>query len=119
MRKVVWIFVCLCAFIRAQEPIGTLEGQVSDPSAASVHGAEVSVHNAQTGLTRTVRSARDGAFHFDNLPVGDYALEVRADGFAQYSAPSIRIDIGKVVTVPVQLAVASAHSAVSVVGETV
>src|SRR5579884_2470210 len=119
MFKTALLFVCLCAFVKAQDPIGTLEGQITDPSAAAVTGAEVSVHNAQTGLTRTLRSARDGAYHFANLPVGDYTLEVRADGFAPYNAPAIRIDIGKVVTLPVELQVASAHNEVSVIGEAV
>src|SRR5581483_10396006 len=117
--QIALLLVCLCAFLKAQEPIGTLEGQITDPSAAAVNGAEVSVHNGQTGLTRTLRSARDGSFHFANLPVGDYGVAVRADGFAAYNTPVIRIDIGKVVTLPIELQVASAHNEISVIGEAV
>ena len=51
------LFLCSPAF--AQDPIGTLEGQISDPSAAAVSGADVTVKNAQTGLSRTVQSSRD------------------------------------------------------------
>src|ERR1035438_9967309 len=96
MRKFALLLVCLCVLVRAQTPIGTLEGQITDPAAALVSNAEVSVHNAQTGLTRTVRSSRQGAFHFSDLPVGLYLLEVKAQGFAPYSASSIRLDIGQV-----------------------
>ncbi|MGA3027447.1 MAG: carboxypeptidase regulatory-like domain-containing protein [Bryobacteraceae bacterium] len=119
MRKIALLFVCLCAFVRAQTPIGTLEGQITDPAAALVSNAEVSVHNVQTGLTRTVRSSRQGAFHFSDLPIGAYQLEVKAPGFAPYSVSSIRIDIGLVVSWPVQLQIASAHAEVNVTGETV
>ena len=80
----------LCAFAAAQDPIGTLEGQIADPSSAVVSGADVSVYNAQTGLKRTVRSSREGSFHFSNLPVGEYSLTVNANGFAPFSASPIR-----------------------------
>jgi hypothetical protein len=119
MRKFALLYVCLCVVLRAQTPIGTLEGQITDPAAALVSNAEVSVHNAQNGLTRTVRSSRQGEFHFSDLPIGSYLLEVRAQGFAPYSATSIRIDIGQVVSWPVQLQIASEHSEVNVSGETV
>ena len=113
------LFASLCAFVQAQAPIGTLEGQVTDPAAALVSDAEVSVNNAQTGLTRTVASSRQGAFHFSDLPVGTYRLDVKAQGFAPYSVPSIRIDIGQVVSWPVQLRLASEHTDVSVSGQAV
>src|ERR1700691_6138679 len=104
----------LCPFANAQDTIGTLEGQVTDPSAAVVSGAEVSAGNPQTGLARTVRSSRDGAFHFSNLPVGEYTLTVNATGFAPFSVSPVRIDIGQVVTYPVALQLAGAHAEVVV-----
>ena len=119
MRKFALLLVCLCVLVRAQAPIGTLEGQITDPAAALVSNAEVSVHNTQTGLTRTIRSSRQGAFHFSDLPVGLYLLEVKAQGFAPYSVSSIRLDIGQVVIWPVQLRIAGEHSVVNVSGEAV
>ena len=111
----VWLTPC----INAQDPIGTLEGQVTDPSSAVVAGAEVSAHNSQTGLTRTVHSSREGSFHFSNLPVGEYSLAVKANGFAPFSVSPIRIDIGKVVTYPVALQVTGGHAEVNVAAQTV
>jgi Carboxypeptidase regulatory-like domain len=116
-RKIAWLLVCLSACIRAQSPIGTLEGQIADPASALVADAEVTVHQAQTGLSRTVHSSKQGAFHFSDLPIGTYLLEVKAQGFAPYSASSIRIDIGQVVSWPVQLQIAAGHTEVIVTGE--
>ena len=113
------LFVCLCTLVQAQAPIGTLEGQIIDPASALVSNAEVSVHNAQTGLSRTVLSSRQGAFHFSDLPIGAYLLEVKAQGFAPYSVSSIRIDIGQVVSWPVQLQIATGRTEVSVSGQAV
>jgi len=109
----------LCPFANAQDPIGTLEGQITDPSSALVSGADVSANNPQTGLMRTVRSSRDGSFHISNLPVGEYSLTVNATGFAPFSASPIRIDIGQVVKYPVALQLAGAHAEVNVAGQTV
>jgi hypothetical protein len=103
----------------AQDPNGTLEGQISDPSGALVSGANVSARNAQTGLTRTVLSSRQGAFHLSNLPAGEYAVEVTAQGFAVFSAKSIRVNIGQVAVYNVLLEVASSHSEVNVTGQPV
>ncbi len=76
IKRLAASLVCLCLIGHAQDPIGTLEGQIADPTNALVANAEVSVQNAQTGLTRTVLSSRQGAFHFSDLPVGEYHLTV-------------------------------------------
>src|SRR3569833_4692441 len=75
-------FLCSSAF--AQDPIGTLEGQVSDPSSAAISGADVTVKNAQTGLSRTAQSSREGDYHFSNLPVGEFLLFVCVFGFFSF-----------------------------------
>jgi hypothetical protein len=113
------LFAFLSAFANAQDPIGTLEGLVADPSSAVVAGAEVSAHNAQTGLTRKVRSSRDGSFHFSNLPIGEYSLTVNANGFAPFSVSPIRIDIGQVVTYTARLQLEGTRTEVNVTGQTV
>jgi hypothetical protein len=115
----VLLFTLLGTFAFCQDPIGTLEGQITDPSNAVVSGAELSVYNPQTGLRRTVQSSPKGSFHFSNLPVGEYSLEAKASGFAPFSVSPIRIDIGQVVTYAVKLQLAGAHSEVRVEAETV
>jgi hypothetical protein len=113
------LMVSVTAIAKAQDPIGTLEGQIKDPSLAVVSGAQVSVHNAQTGLTRNENSSRDGSFHFSNLPVGEYSLSVNAAGFSPFSVSPIRIDIGQVVQCPVALQLAGGHSEINVTAQTV
>jgi hypothetical protein len=105
-------FVCLSA--RAQDPTGTLEGQILDPSDAAVMQAVVAARNAQTGFSATQHSGMDGSFHFSSLPVGDYELRVLAQGFAVFTASPIRIDINRTVRVPVKLVVEGGRSEVTV-----
>ena len=119
MLRIASLALCLCALAAAQDPTGTLEGRITDPSAALVINATVSVHDAQKGLTREVHSSRQGEYHFSNLPVGQYSLDVQMAGFAAFHVDAIRIDIGQVVTYPVQLAIESAHNSVRVTGQAV
>jgi hypothetical protein len=116
---ILWLFAALCLIARAQDPTGTLEGRIEDPSSALVSSAEVNLTNPQTGLTRATKSSGDGTFHFSNLPVGEYTLTVNANGFAPFSASAIRIDIGQVVTYPVTLQLASGRTEVKVTAQTV
>jgi len=102
MRTLALLFVCLCGVLRGQDPVGILEGQVTDPSSAVVSGALVAAQNLQTGLRQTVATSRQGTFRFSDLPVGSYSLTVTAANFAPYSAPPIRIDVGRVVNYPLQ-----------------
>ena len=118
MRALGLLYVCLCGVVAAQDPIGVLEGEVSDPSSAVVGGAQVSAQNVQTGLRQTTGTSRQGTFRFSNLPVGDYTLTVTAANFAPYSASRIRIDVGRVVNYPVRLEIASSHSEVKVQAQT-
>jgi hypothetical protein len=111
--------VCLSGLVSAQAPIGTLEGQITDPASSLVSNAAVTIQNMQTGFSRSVASTREGTFHFSDVPVGGYRLEVKAKGFAHYTASSLHIDIGQVVVWPVQLAIAAEHSEVNVAGEAV
>jgi hypothetical protein len=119
VRKITLLFVCLWALVDAQAPIGTLEGRITDPASALVAEAEVTVHQVQTGLARTVHSSREGTFHFSDLPTGLYLLDVKAQGFSVYSVSSIRIDIGQVVSLPIQLQLAGGHTEVNVAAATV
>ena len=48
-----------------------------------------------------------------------YLLTVKAQGFAPYSASSLRIDIGQVVAWPIRLELAKEHNEVTVSAETV
>lgn len=111
--------LCLCAAGLAQEPIGALEGQITDASNGVVSGAKVTARSAQTGLARSVVSAAQGTYRISNLPAGEYAIEVNADGFAPFSAQAIRVNIGQAALYNLRLEIASAYSEVHVTGQAV
>ncbi len=94
--------VCTCVTF-AQDPTGVLQGQVTDPSAAMVPNATVVARSVSTGFAATQQTSENGSFHFSYLPVGEYNLRVSAPGFTDFQMTSIRIDVDRVVNLPVAL----------------
>jgi hypothetical protein len=94
---VLQILVVSVPLALAQDPTGVLQGQVTDPSAATVPSANVVARNMSTGFTASQRSSQNGTFHFSYLPAGEYELRVSAAGFAEFAARHIRIDVDRVV----------------------
>ena len=61
---------------------GQLHGVVHDPQHRPIAGAQVELHAAHSGFTRTVATAQDGSFALAAIPLGDYTLTVSQPGFA-------------------------------------
>ncbi len=60
----------------------TVTGVVTDPTGAVVPGATVTLSNAVSGLTRTVKSDNSGTYTITNIPFNTYKLAVSADTLA-------------------------------------
>lgn len=82
---------------------GTIQGAVTDPSGATVPGADVTITNSVSGYSQTVKSGADGAFRLVNLPPNQYRLTVNSPGFQTYSQ-----DIPVHTQVPIQVKAALA-----------
>src|SRR3989442_983966 len=65
----------------AQRTTGTLRGQVLDPSGASVPGAQVTVTNNATGVSKTITTTSAGTYNVPSLLPGNYTVAVEAKGF--------------------------------------
>ena len=59
-----------------------IEGIVKDQNGAVVQGATIVVRNKDTNLERTLTTSANGSFASSVLPVGAYAIAVKAVGFA-------------------------------------
>ena len=110
-----FVLACMAAPVFGQDPTGILEGQVSDPSGGAISRADVIVRNAQTGFTATQHPSA-GTFQFSYLPVGEYRLEIKSEGFAAFEVSGIHIDIGRTVHLPVRLTISASHTEVVVTG---
>lgn len=82
-----------------------LSGTVTDPSAAVVVGATVTVQDVGTGYTQTVTTTSAGQYLFPSLPVGTYQVTVSMTGYNRYVQKGIVLSVGQAATLDVQLKV--------------
>jgi hypothetical protein len=113
------LLLVLCsASLLAQDPVASIEGTVSDPSGAAVSGARIVVRDLRQGALRTAASGPDGSFRVPLLPVGEYAVEVSAPGFARLERKRVELTVGAVAQLPLTLAVEGTAEEITVSAET-
>jgi hypothetical protein len=100
---VVLLCTLLASFTLCAQNVGSLQGQVTDPTGASVIGAQVTATDAASGVTRTTQSDKNGEYSFAQLPPGNYKLEVLKDGFKGYVASKVSVLVATPTTLDVRL----------------
>jgi len=98
----------------AQQTLGGITGDVTDPSGSVIASATVSVLDEQTSLTRVVSSSGSGTYSFVNLPIGSYTVKFEANGFETQKTPHILVQGNRTATLNAQLKIASAGQTVEV-----
>jgi hypothetical protein len=112
----VCFFLCSGAILRAQDPVGAIEGTVSDASKASI-SARVLVHNLDTGLDREADAPTSGLFRIPLLPIGRYSVRVSAPKFADALQEPVVVNIGENIRLEFTLQIAGVQSAITITGE--
>lgn len=90
----------------AQSASPTLTGVVTDPNGAVISGATVTATNKATNLSRTATTNDEGVYVISSLPVGEYDVNVRSNGFKDLKINSVTLNVGQTATVTAQLEVA-------------
>jgi hypothetical protein len=94
-RLLLTLTLCLLGSVAlSQEITGDIRGIIKDPSGAVVRGATVAVINIDRNETiRTVTTESDGSYVAPYLPVGHYKIVIKAQGFTDYEATKITINV--------------------------
>lgn len=112
------VIISLSAVGLAQELAATLTGTVTDPSAAVVAGATITIHSDDTGAdVRTVTTSASGSFNITNLPAGRYTVTVKNAGFQAYVAKSVILNVAEKHTLDVVLKTGQASETIEVTAE--
>jgi outer membrane receptor protein involved in Fe transport len=107
-------FFVLPAFSQVQN--GELVGQVTDPTGAIVAGAQVRVHNVNTGLQIDARTDKTGFYATRELPVGHYRITVQAAGFKIVTRSDLALNAGTTLRADLQLVLGQRTEVVEVTG---
>jgi iron complex outermembrane recepter protein len=99
-------------FALAQTTI--LHGAVTDPSGATVAGAQVTLTSNETHAARHATANEIGLYTLPSVPPGVYTLTVEAGGFAQYQKTPITISLSQNPVVDVKLQLESASQSITV-----
>ncbi len=92
-----------------------LTGIVQDNSSAVIPGAQVTLTDQATGITRVVQTNRQGLYAFPALVPGTYTVKVEAKSFQSKEVTGIELHAGDVRAVPAfTLAVGSETATVTV-----
>lgn len=92
---------------------GGLTGTVTDENGAKIAGAQV-VLTSTTGNHLNTSTDRNGTFEFNNLRSGSYFIEVKANGFSDFTSEEIRFTRGENKQLALELKVAAINASVIV-----
>jgi hypothetical protein len=102
--------------LQAQNPRGSLRGEVSDASGARIAGARVVAESRGSSIKSTAETNERGEFRIEGMLPGAYHVTVTAKGFSQAGA-DIDVVVSMVRDVTVTLNPAAAPESISVEGK--
>jgi hypothetical protein len=97
------VVLSLRAAANAQTFRGAINGTVTDPSGAVVPNAAVKATENTTGIDHNTVATGDGAFSFQDIPLGFYKVTVTASGFPVYTVDKVEVTAGTIYTLQVKL----------------
>jgi hypothetical protein len=100
----------------AQTFTGGIRGAVKDPGGV-IPGAEVTVTNENTGVSRTVTTNDAGEYNFANLAPGTYTLKASLQGYKTFEQRGVRVGTQQFLTLDVTLEVGQLQETITVTGE--
>src|SRR5690349_17990581 len=87
------LFISSHAMLFAQiAGAGSIQGVVSDSSAAVIQGAIVTATNNATGVKTERQTTGGGLYNLSPLPPGEYTVTIKATGFQDRTQQHVTVD---------------------------
>ncbi len=96
---------------------GSISGTVTDPKHSVVAGATITLIHTDTGIKRELTTTSAGSYSASFLKPGHYEILVAAPGFAKVDRKDMTVFVGQIVTIDVELPVASAQDTVTITAD--
>ena len=95
-----------------------MQGRVVDINGAVVPRAQITLQNNATGLLRTGETDREGNYQVAALPVGNYRVEARANGFGTKIVEHLDIEVARIIVQDFRLEVGDITQTIDVRSDT-
>ncbi len=112
-----FVLLGLCPCFSVAQVSATLSGIVTDQSGAAVPSASTTARNLDTGLSRTTITDQTGRYQLFALPLGQYEMRVKKDGFAEAVRTGIHLVVGQDAKVDLALRLGAVSEEVKVTGD--
>lgn len=96
---------------------GTLRGHITDPSAALIPGATVTIKTAAGATVATTKSNPEGLYAITNLAPDSYIVSATVEGFAPFTSQPIPLAAGQSKRVDISMAIEAEQQSVEVTEE--
>ncbi len=117
VRTILACVLLLAGSLTAQTFRGTILGTVTDPSGAVISGANVTIHNVNTGQDRNTSTSGDGSYAVTELPIGTYDVTITQNGFQTSTTRTVAVDVASERRVDASLKPGQVNDKVEVSGE--
>ena len=99
---------------QCQEVTAAMNGQVTDPSGASVVGAKVTAKDLDRGTTFPTTTDGTGRYNLPRVPAGNYEIRAELAGFQVSVQSPVLLKVNQVAKIDFQLAVGNINQTVEV-----
>jgi len=119
--RIVFTLLCFVLFVAGTRAFAqvsaAISGVITDESGAVVAGAGITARNLETEAQRSSISDAAGYYRFAELPIGEYELDLKKDGFQQLQRKGIHLAVGQEAAVDFKLKVGQVQQQITVTEE--
>src|ERR1700686_1075438 len=95
----------------------TLLGTVTDSSGGAVVNAQVTIKDANTGISRTTKTGVAGNYVFSDVPPGSYSVTVEQAGFKKEVRSGVNLQVNETARIDLTLQLGNVTETVTITGE--
>lgn len=119
-QKTILIFWALFSLLASQVQAietGEIQGKIQDEKGGGLPGVEITAKSPGLQGLRTVLSTQNGDFHIPLLPVGNYTLTFKLEGFNTVVQENVIVHLGKVTGLRVTMKLSEIREEIVVTAE--
>ena len=117
------LYLCLCCLLLllpvlafGQGDRGTITGLVTDSTQAAIPDVEITIMHMETNIQTSTRSGPTGVYNLLRLPVGNYTLVAKKEGFRSHQQTEIPVRVGETLRLDITMQLGQVTEQITVTG---